>query len=137
MNYFEVQVVYTRQTGEDNPCTVKESYLVESLTPSSAENRVIEELKPLISGSFEVLRIIQRKFYDYIPNSEGDNWYKARVEMITIEDSGREARKGVVVYVQSVSVKDAVKALLKSLERFDCELVSIAKTPILDLYRAV
>lgn len=137
MNYFEVQVVYTRQTGEDNPCTVKESYLVESLTPSSAENRVIEELKPLISGSFEVLRIIQRKFYDYIPNSEGDNWYKARVEMITIEDSGREARKGVVVYVQSVSVKDAVKALLKSLERYDCELVSIAKTPILDLYRAV
>lgn len=137
MNYFEVQVVYTRQTGEDNPCTVKESYLVESLTPSSAENRVIEELKPLISGSFEVLRIIQRKFYDYIPNSEGDNWYKARVEMITIEDSGREARKGVVMYVQSVSVKDAVKALLKSLERYDCELVSIAKTPILDLYRAV
>lgn len=137
MNYFEVQVVYTRQTGEDNPCTVKESYLVESLTPSNAENRVIEELKPLISGSFEVLRIIQRKFYEYIPNSEGDNWYKARVEMITIEDSGREARKGVVMYVQSVSVKDAVNALLKSLEQCDCELVSIAKTPILELYRAV
>lgn len=137
MNYFEVQVVYTRQTGEDNPCAVKESYLVESLTPSNAENRVIEELKPFISGSFEVLRIIQRKFYDYIPNSEGDNWYKARVEKITIEDSGREARKGVVMYVQSVSVKDAVKALLKSLEQCDCELVSIAKTPILDLYRAV
>lgn len=137
MNYFEVQVVYTRQTGEDNPCAVKESYLVESLTPSNAENRVIEELKPFISGSFEVLRIIQRKFYDYIPNSEGDNWYKARVEMITIEDSGREARKGVVMYVQSVSVKDAVKALLKSLGQCDCELVSIAKTPILDLYRAV
>lgn len=137
MNYFEVQVVYTRQTGEDNPCAVKESYLVESLTPSNAENRVIEELKPFISGSFEVLRIIQRKFYEYIPNSEGDNWYKARVEMITIEDSGREARKGVVMYVQSVSVKDAVKALLKSLEQCDCELVSIAKTPILELYRAV
>lgn len=137
MNYFEVQVVYTRQTGEDNPCAVKESYLVESLTPSNAENRVIEELKPFISGSFEVLRIIQRKFYEYIPNSEGDNWYKARVEMITIEDSGREACKGVVMYVQSVSVKDAVKALLKSLEQCDCELVSIAKTPILELYRAV
>ena len=137
MNFFEVQVVYTRQTGEDNPCAVKESYLVESLTPSSAENRVLEELKPLISGSCDVLRIIQRKFYDYIPNSEGDNWYKARVEMITIEDSGREARKGVVMYVQSVSVKDAVKALLKSLEQCDCELVSIAKTPILELYRAV
>ena len=137
MNFFEVQVVYTRQTGEDNPCAVKESYLVESLTPSSAENRVLEELKPLISGSCDVLRIIQRKFYDYIPNSEGDNWYKARVEMITVEDSGREARKGVVMYVQSVSVKDAVKALLKSLEQCDCELVSIAKTPILELYRAV
>lgn len=137
MNYFEVQVVYTRQTGEDNPCAVKESYLVESLTPSNAENRVIEELKPFISGSFEVLRIIQRKFYDYIPNSEGDIWYKARVEMITVEDSGREARKGVIIYVQSESVNDAVKALLKHLANCDCELVSIAKTPILELYRNV
>ena len=137
MNFFEVQVVYTRQTGEDNPCTVKESYLVEALTPSSAENRVIEEIKPFVSGQCDVLRIIQRKFYDLIPNSEGDYWYKARVEMITIEDSGREARMGVVMYVQSVSVKDAVKALLKSLEQCDCELVSIAKTPILELYRAV
>ena len=137
MNFFEVQVVYTRQTGEDNPCTVKESYLVESLTPSNAENRVIEELKPLISGSFEVLRIIQRKFYGYIPNSEGDNWYKARVEMITIEDSGRESRNGVIVYVQASSVKKAVKQLQMNLEQCDCELVSIAKTPILELYRAV
>lgn len=137
MNFFEVQVVYTRQTGEDNPCTVKESYLVEALTPSSAENRVIEQIKPLISGQCDVLRIIQRKFYDLIPNSEGDYWYKARVEMITIEDSGRETRKGVIVYVQASSVKKAVKQLQMNLEQCDCELVSIAKTQILELYRDV
>ncbi len=135
MNFFEVQVVYTRQTGEDNPCAVKESYLVESLTPSSAENRVLEELKPLISGSCDVLRIIQRKFYDYIPNSEGEHWYKAKVEMITVEDNGREARKGVIMYVQESSLKQAVKQLHFHLQNNDCELVSIAKTPILELYR--
>ena len=137
MNFFEVQVVYTRQTGEDNPCTVKESYLVESLTPSSAENRVLEEIKPLVSGQCDVLRIIQRKFYDYIPNPEGDNWYKARVELITIEDNGREARKAVTVYVQASSVKQAVKALHFHLEQLDCELVSVAKTSILELYRDI
>ena len=137
MNFFEVQVVYTRQTGEDNPCTVKESYLVESLTPSSAENRVLEEIKPLVSGQCDVLRIIQRKFYDHIPDLEGDNWYKARVELITVEDSGRESRKAVVVYVQASSVKQAVKRLHFHLEQLDCELVSVAKTPILELYRDI
>ena len=137
MNFFEVQVVYTRQTGEDNPCTVKESYLVEALTPSSAENRVIEEIKPFVSGQCDVLRIIQRKFYDLIPNSEDDYWYKARVEMITVEDSGRESRKAVVVYVQASSVKQAVKRLHFHLELLDCELVSIAKTQILELFRDV
>lgn len=137
MNFFEVQVVYTRQTGEDNPCTVKESYLVESLTPSSAENRVLEEIKPLVSGQCDVLRIIQRKFYDHIPDLEGDNWYKARVELITVEDSGRESRKAVVVYVQASSVKQAVKRLHFHLKQLDCELVSVAKTPILELYRDI
>ena len=35
MLFFEVQAVYQRQTGEDNPACVKETYMVESLTPSS------------------------------------------------------------------------------------------------------
>lgn len=39
MLFFEVQAVYQRQTGEDNPAYVKETYMVESLTPSSARDR--------------------------------------------------------------------------------------------------
>ena len=44
MEFFEIKVNYTRQTGEDNPASVSETYLVEALTPSSVEERIMEEL---------------------------------------------------------------------------------------------
>ncbi len=139
MNFFEVQVVYERQTGEPIPALIKESYLVESINPSSAENRLLEEIKPYISGECEVLRIIQRKFFDYILNNEDEYfWYKMRVDIITLDEkNGRDVRKAVTVYVQASSMEQAIKSLHSHLELLDCEITCITKTPILELYRAV
>lgn len=49
MEFFEIKVNYTRQTGEYNPASVSETYLVQGVTPSSVEERIMEELKPFIS----------------------------------------------------------------------------------------
>ena len=118
MIFYEIKISYTRQTGEDNPTAVKETYMVEGLTCADVENRLIEEIKPLISGEWEVKSCKQVQFYDLIPNPEGDRWYKARVEMITVEDNGN-------------------KHLHQALSNLDCEVVSITRSPILEVYRAV
>lgn len=137
MIFYEIKISYTRQTGEDNPAAVKETYLVEGLTCADVENRLIEEIKPLISGEWEVKSCKQVQFYDLIPAPEGDRWYKARVEMITIEDNGKETRKAVSIYVQASTINEAQKTLSQSLSNLDCEIVSITRSPILDVYRAV
>ena len=137
MIFYEIKISYTRQTGEDNPAGVKETYMVEGLTCADVENRLIEEIKPFISGEWEVKACKQVQFYDLIPSPEGDRWYKARVEMITIEDNGKEKRKAVSIYVQASNVTEANRTLQKSLNNLDCEVVSITRSPILEVYRAV
>ena len=137
MIFYEIKISYTRQTGEDNPAAVKETYLVEGFTCADVENRLIEEIKPLISGEWEVKSCKQVQFYDLIPNPEGDRWYKARVEMITVEDNGKETRKAVSIYVQAGNVTEANKTLHQALSNLDCEVVSITRSPILEVLRAV
>ena len=56
--------------------------------------------------------------------------------MITI-DGEKETRKNVAVLVQANLLDDAVHALKQALKSYDCELISIAKTPIMDILHAI
>lgn len=137
MLFYEVKVNYQRQTGEDNPKNVKETYLVEGLNCADVENRLMEDIKPLIFGDCETPSCKKVQFYDLIENPEGDRWFKARVEMITVEDEGKEKRKAVSIFVQATTIDVALNNLRKYLETLDCEIVSITRSPILEVYRAV
>lgn len=137
MIFYEIKVNYERQTGEDNPGKVKETYLVEGLNCADVENRLMDEIKPLIFGDCEVPSCKKVQMYDLITSPEGDKWFKGRVEMITIEDSGKEKRKTVTILVQASTIDHALKNLRKALETLDCEIVSVTRTPIMEVYRAV
>ena len=137
MLFYEVKVSYQRQTGEDNPKNVKETYLVEGLNCADVENRLMEDIKPLIFGDCETPSCKKVQLYDMVEDAEGDRWFKARVEMITVEDDGKEKRKAVSILVHGNDVKSALNNLQKYLESLDCEVVSIAKSPIVEVIRAV
>ena len=139
MELYEIKVKYTRQNGEDNPTNVKETYLVEGISPSSVEQQLLEEIKPLISGECEVTSIRKRVFYDIINKQTNDicNFYECKVELIAIEDNGSEKRKGVAILLEAENINDAVRLLNASLGNLDCEIVGIKKSQIIDFYRAV
>ncbi len=137
MLFYEIKVVYQRQTGEDNPGNVKETYLVEGLTPADVEKRLLEQIKPLIFGDFEMPSCTKKQFFEIITSPEADKWYKGRVELITVEDSGKESRRTVTVLVQATTAAHAMKNLSQAMNGYDCEIVSVARTPILEVIRAV
>ena len=137
MLFYEIKIDYQRQTGENDPGKVKETYLVEGINCADVENRLMEEIKPLIFGEAEVPSCKKTQFFDLFPNPEGDRWYKARVEMITIEDNGKEKRKTVSILVQGNNIDAALATLKKQLTSLDCEIVSVTRSPILEVYRAV
>lgn len=135
MKLFEIKVNYERQTGEDNPGLVRETYLVDSVNPSNAETILMDELKPFIFGGLEVEHITNRNFFEIFTTPEADSWYKARVELLTI-DGEKESRRVVSVMVQANTISDALQALKEKMAGYDCEILSVAKTPVLDLLKA-
>lgn len=131
---FEVVANYDRQTGEDNPGAVRETYLVEAETPSEAEQHVLENIKAFVFGSCEIPSIKKRNFFDIVHNDTGENFYEAKVELITIEGD-RESRKTVAVLVQANTLLDAARDLKDFMKSNDCEIVLVKKSAILDVLR--
>ena len=132
---FEVKINYVRQTGEDNPGTVKETYLVDGATPSDAEKCLIEEIKPFIFGESEVPVVRKRNFHEIFPNAGGANWYESKVEIVTV-DGEVEKRRSVAFLVQADDIADGLALLKKNLHSYDCEILSIKKSAIIDVLYA-
>lgn len=129
---FLVKVCYEKQTGEDNPGQVTETYLVEAETPSAAEKAVIDEIKPFVFGELEVLSISKRNFWDRVRRENGDYFYEAKVELITI-DGDKETRKAVSVLIQDNTLEDAVRELHEFMKSNDCEITLVKKSAIIDI----
>jgi hypothetical protein len=138
MIYHEIKVNYERQTGEDNPGKVKEVYLIDgAVSFADAENCLMAEIKPFIFGDCEVQSCKRSQYFEIFPNDGGEYWYKARVEMITI-DGEKETRKNVAMLVQASTLDDAIYALKQALQSYDCEVISVAKCrDLVDVLHAV
>jgi hypothetical protein len=57
--------------------------------------------------------------------------------MITVEDNGKEKRKPVTIYVQAGNITEANKLLHQSVSNLDCEVISITRSPVLEVFRAI
>lgn len=139
MLFYEIKVNYQRQTGEDNPGAVRETYLVEGFNCADVESRLMECIKSQIFGDCEVPSCKKVQFYDLLTSPAMETfWYKVRVEMIILdEQSGKEKRKAVSVLVESTDVEEAVRQVRKHMEALDCEIVGVTKTPIMEVIRAI
>ena len=136
MIFYEIKISYTRQTGEDNPKGVNETYFVEGLTVADVEERLLGEIQRYISGEWETKSCKQVQVYDYIAKPEAEKWYKARVELITI-DNDKETRKAVNVYAQADNISEATKAIHQGMGNNDFEVASITRTKLVDIIRAI
>lgn len=139
--WFECKVSYERQgTDAMGMKKVSEIYLLDALSFTEAEERIIREIQPFVSiGELEVINIKRVKFAEifYDNREEADHYYRAKVNFITIDEkSGTEKKSGVTMLLQSVSLPEALTLLTSELEKQlgDYEIASIADTQILDVF---
>ena len=57
---------------------VSETYLIDALSFTEAEERINEEMKPYISGDFMVTDIKRAKINELFENESGDRWYRSK-----------------------------------------------------------
>lgn len=137
--WFECKVKYDKQLANGEIKRTQETYLVDAQSFTEAESRIILEMKPYISGEFEVdtvkhIRVTEMfNMYD----KDADKWYKSKVNLITIdEEKGVEKRVGTMVYVKGADLRSALNALIAGMDKgaADYEVANIAETPILDVF---
>lgn len=118
---------------------VTEPYLVDALSFTEAESRIIEEITPFISGEFTVSDIKRASYSELFFSDEesADRWYACRLEVITLDErTGLEKKTKTNVLVQAADLRDAMAKLTNAMKSTmaDYNAVSIKETAIMDVY---
>lgn len=137
--FFEVRIRYEKTMENGQNKKVNESYLVDALSFTEAEARIINEMTPFISGDFKVKAVKEVNFSEiFFSNEElADTYFKARLAYVTLDEhSGKEKKTYTNVLVQAADLRDAVKKLDEDMKgtMADYKIVSIAETKIMDVY---
>lgn len=138
-NWFECKVRYDKVQDNGSVKKVNEPYLVDAISFTEAEARIIEEQTPFISGDFSVSAVKRTKISEIFYDEGGDRWYMVKVAFITIDEkSGVEKKTNTFILVQATDFRNAVENFTKGMAdtMADYEIVSIAETPLMDVYRA-
>lgn len=132
--FYEVKVRYTKQTGEDNPAKVTESYLVEGVNFGDAEKQVFDNLKVFVFGEeMEVVAMKVVKPFDLVKCGCAEKIFKCKVDMIII-DGDKETRKRVLVFVGADDLESARKIFEEWFKSYDCELIAVEETKINEVW---
>lgn len=118
---------------------VTEPYLVDALSFTEAEARIIEEVTPFISGEFAVSAVNKSKVAEIFWDESGDRWYQVKAAFITIDEKTcAEKRKNTVFMVQASNFKNAYDNFMQGMKgtMADFEVVSINETAIMDVFKA-
>ena len=137
-NWFECKVRYDKLQENGAVKKVTEPYLVDALSFTEAEARIIDEQTPYISGEFSVSAVKRTKIAEIFWNEEGDKWYLVKVAFITIDErSGIEKRATSQILVQAKDFKNALDSFLEGMKgtMADFEIVGINETPLIDVYK--
>ena len=138
-NWFECKIRYEKVAENGMNKKVTEPYLVDALSFTEAESRIIEEITPFISGEFTVSDI-KRANYSELFNSEeeaADRWFKCKIYFITLDEkSGAEKKTAANMLVQAADLRDAVRKLDEGMKgtMADYTIASVAETAIMDVY---
>lgn len=136
-NWFECKVKYDKMMENGIQKTVTEPYLLDALSFTEAEKRIVEEVQPFISGEFTISDIKRKRFAEVLLNDRGDRYYKARLQYLTLDEkSGTEKKTNVNMLVQASSLREALEIVEKEMDKtmIDYVIHTISETPIMDLF---
>ena len=139
MNYFEVKVKYEKVQEDGKEKKVTECYIVDALSFTECEKRIIEEMKLFIFGEFEVSSIAKTKYEEIVEIETDSNisWYKTKLVFTSMDDNGKEKQEIHYMLVEGTNIDNAKDNLDKFMKTSmaDFKVVTISETPIMDIYK--
>ena len=136
-NWFECKISYEKMMENGVQKKVTEPYLVDALSFTEAEARIIEEIKPYITGEFTVTDIKRARISELFFNETGDRYYKIKVYFVTLDEkSGAEKKTAVQMLSQASDIKEAIAVLEEGMKgtMADYTIASVNETMLMDVF---
>lgn len=137
--WFEVKVAYTKVMENGLEKRVVEPYLVDALSFTEAESRIIEEMRPYMSGVFEVSAVGRKKYADvfYSDSYGADKFFHAKLMFITIDErTGAEKQTPNLILVQAEDLRKAIESIDREMKHTlgEYRIAEVKETAIVDVY---
>lgn len=145
--YFECKIRYEKQITDpnDKDCgklkKVNEVYLVDALSYTEAEARIVKEVAQYIKGEYSITNIKQARLAELIFKDDDlcENWFTVKIKITVVdENSGTERLVPETLLVRAEDLSDALKRFKDAFKdsMADYIITSIAASPILEYYKA-
>jgi hypothetical protein len=137
--WFECKIQYEKTMDDGLQKKVTELYVVDALSFTEAEQRIMEELSSYISGEFTIkdIKIAPYKEIFFADMDSADRWYKAKLQFITIDEkTAKEKRSSINYLVNAGTLNGAVKNIEEVMggTMVDYVIASVAETQLLDVF---
>ncbi len=141
-SWFETKIKYDKMMDNGMLKSTTELYVVDALSFTEAETRILEEMSAFISGDFKITNISEATYKEiFFSDMEADDrWFKAKLQFITIDEKTEKERRQTVYYlVQAADLDRAVKYIAEVMGKtmIDYNVSSVAETTIMDVYEHV
>lgn len=137
-SWFECKARYDKMMENGAMKKVTEPYMVDALTFTEAEARIIEELTPFVSGEFSISAVKKTKISEIFWDDSADKWYLVKVAFITIDEKTAAEKKSISqILVAGSDFKGAYDNFMEGMKgtMADFDIVSITETAIMDVYK--
>lgn len=137
--WFECKIRYDKMQENGSLKKVNEPYLVDALSFTEAEARIIEEVSPMISGEFSVSAVKRTNFTEIFWDDAADKWYHVKVNFITLDEKTAVEKKTTShILVAANDFRGALDHFMEGMKgtMADFEVSSIVETALLDVYKA-
>jgi len=137
--WFECKIRYEKVMEDGLQKRVSENYVVDALSFSEAEERIIEEMSSYISGEFDVIDIKKAAYKEifFADEDMADKWYKAKLQFITIDEkTDKEKRSAVNYLVNAGSFNGAVNNIGEVMggTMIDYVISAVSETTLMDVF---
>lgn len=138
-NWFECKIRYDKVMENGMQKKVTELYIVDALSFTEAESRIIEEISSFISSEFIVSDIKRANYSElfFCDEVNADKWFACKLEFITLDEkTGIEKKTKTNVLVQAADLRNAMAKLTDEMKNTmsDYNAVCIKETAIIDVY---
>ena len=137
--WFECKIRYEKIMEDGLPKKINDVYVVDALSFSEAEERIIEEMSSYISGEIEIVdvKIAPYREIFFADDNLADQWFKAKLSFITIDErTDKEKRTSMMYLVNAGNISSAINNIdeVMSGTMIDYVATSISATKIFDVF---